>query len=105
MGSFGIFIFVMLFGKYPFSGNNRAALNSMVLTKPLVFPDHVAVSNEVKSLVRSLLHKSPAKRLQGAAIRDHPWFTGIDWDRVATRGYEPPFKPTIDPEIEELLSS
>ncbi|KNC46953.1 AGC/AKT protein kinase [Thecamonas trahens ATCC 50062] len=101
--SYGIFVFVMLFGKYPFSAKSRAELNAKVLTKSISFPASVPVSNEVKSLIRGLLHKNPAKRISGPVIRDHPWFAGIDWDRVANRGYDPPFKPTLDPEIEALL--
>ena len=47
-----------------------------------------------------LLERDPTKRL-GACGEDmkeiarHPFFEGIDWDKLYNRGYEPPFNPNV----------
>jgi len=50
----------------------------------------------VKDLIRKLLEKDPGMRLgaNGAQeIKDHEWFSDIDWNSVAERTMIPPYKP------------
>jgi hypothetical protein len=28
-------------------------------------------------------------------IKNHPFFAGVDWERVRSKGYLPPFKPNL----------
>ncbi len=48
-----------------------------------------------------MLEKNPEKRLGSPAtggtkaIMDHPFFEGIDWERVKNRGYPPPIEPKV----------
>ena len=42
----------------------------------------------------------PAKRLGNTtigvqAIKDHPWFTNMDWGHLAAKAYMPPHVPTV----------
>ena len=51
-------------------------------------------------LIRNLLQKNPAKRLgslNGGVqdIKDHPWFTGFDWDSLNARTMKAPYQPSL----------
>jgi hypothetical protein len=51
-------------------------------------------------LITGLLTKSPNERLgggksDGEEIRQHPFFSGIDWDKVLNREYPAPFVPRL----------
>ena len=65
-------------------------------TLQVLFP--AWLSKQAVSYVKNLLVKDPAKRLGTgptgeADMKKHPFFSGIDWDKIDTRGVEPPFKP------------
>ena len=67
-----------------------------ILRDPLVFPDEVAVS--ARSILTGLLTRDPAQRLgvNGAEeIKRHPFFEKIDWQRLAQKKIQPPFKPSV----------
>ena len=47
-----------------------------------------------------LLERDPAKRLGSGGedvkeVTRHPFFDGIDWDKLYNRGYQPPFNPNV----------
>jgi serine/threonine protein kinase len=49
-----------------------------------------SISNEAKSLLISLLNRNPNRRLgagptDGEEIKKHPFFDGIDWDKIYNR--------------------
>lgn len=55
---------------------------------PLKLP--VSMSTNAKNIIVNLLNRNPSKRLgagqDGAdEIKRHPFFSGIDWDKVASR--------------------
>ena len=67
-----------------------------ILRDPLVFPDEVAAS--ARSILTGLLTRDPAQRLgvNGAEeIKRHPFFEKIDWQRLAQKKIQPPFKPSV----------
>ena len=67
-----------------------------ILRDPLVFPDEVAPS--ARSILTGLLTRDPALRLgvNGAEeIKRHPFFEKIDWQRLAQKKIQPPFKPSV----------
>jgi hypothetical protein len=33
-------------------------------------------------------------------IKEHHWFSGLDWNHVLNRNYKPPRVPTVDPNDE-----
>merc|ERR1712048_284821 len=49
--------------------------------------------------IMGLLHPSIEDRLGGGAVpnaeavKDHPWFDGIDWDALGKGEFETPYKP------------
>lgn len=49
----------------------------------------------LRSFISSLLVKNPAERPKLKQIKEHPFFAGLDWDKVLAREYKPAFVPVI----------
>jgi len=90
MWSFGCFIFTLLTGEPPFSGENAAQLMSN--QSELKFVDSI---NKIPPVARDLISKlivvNPAERLGHGeeqtgypSIRSHPFFASINWDTLTT---------------------
>lgn len=87
MWSFGVVMFVMLFGYPPFHGNNDNEIFAAIRngfdprTKPgwgAWFPDQLPVSQGAKDLLERLLCKDPVARLTAEEVLEHPWTQGKD---------------------------
>jgi serine/threonine protein kinase len=63
----------------------------------LIFPNHVDLSSEIKSLLRGLLDKNPKLRLGSykgvAEILIHPWIGRLDKADVLAKKLKPPYIP------------
>ncbi|KAF9545723.1 hypothetical protein EC957_010586 [Mortierella hygrophila] len=115
--SLGVVMFELLFGKRPFRGKSNDLLTSSILRDPLPFPEnaHEMVSAPCIDVVSKLCERDISKRLgctsEGLdAFKKHPWFEGIEWDKLATKEATPPFEPDskranfdATHELEELL--
>jgi len=67
-----------------------------ILRDPLLFPDEV--SSSARSILTGLLTRDPAQRLgvNGAdVIKRHRFFEKINWQRLAQKKIQPPFKPSV----------
>lgn len=59
------------------------------------------LSPEAQSLLRALFKRNPVNRLGAAsnggvrAIKAHPFFASIDWEKLSAREVSPPFKPAV----------
>jgi serine/threonine protein kinase len=96
--SFGVLIYVMLFGRYPFHGDDENDILDAILADAIEFPPNMP--KDVLSVLVGLLTKNPARRLGGGAldaeeVMQHPYFAGVDWQAVMTRKVPPPFVPTV----------
>ena len=63
------------------------------------------MSDNAKDLLTKLFHKSPDKRLGappgGAkAIKEHPFFSMVNWQALLNKQINPPFLPVIKNEID-----
>jgi len=88
----------MLCGKPPHYQKNRKQMLIDIVEKRVEMKSHF--SSEAKALLRGLLEQDPKKRLgatasDSAEIKSHPFFTGIDWDKLMAREIEPTFKPFV----------
>ncbi|KAG0374082.1 hypothetical protein BGX24_010875, partial [Mortierella sp. AD032] len=115
--SLGVVMFELLFGKRPFRGKSNDLLTSSILRDPLPFPEnvHEMVSAPCIDVVSKLCERDISKRLgctsEGLdAFKKHPWFQGIDWDKLVSKEALPPFEPDskranfdATHELEELL--
>lgn len=48
-----------------------------------------------RDLLMRLLQKDPSKRIGFEEIKMHPFFYGLDWERLAALEYPAPFKPGL----------
>eukprot|EP00796_Vickermania_ingenoplastis_P009238 gene9238-6491_t len=88
--SFGVLLFRMLCGRLPFTGRTLEEVFNNIMYTNVHFPSSVTISAEAKDLIMRLLAKQPQRRLQGAVIKDHPFWTGISWDDVMAKKVRPP---------------
>eukprot|EP01006_Ploeotia_vitrea_P035537 TRINITY_DN65896_c12_g1_i2.p2 TRINITY_DN65896_c12_g1~~TRINITY_DN65896_c12_g1_i2.p2 ORF type:complete len:370 (+),score=150.14 TRINITY_DN65896_c12_g1_i2:391-1500(+) len=90
----GIMIYELTQLRLPFRSDH-----DIVYQKHIRFK--VPVSSSCVSIVNALLQQNPDQRLGSGPrgideIKSHPWFGGVDWSRMARKGYRPPFKPDVN---------
>eukprot|EP00842_Homolaphlyctis_polyrhiza_P002432 jgi/Hompol1/318/HPOL_002902-RA len=96
--SFGVLIFVMMVGRYPFHGEDENDILEAILADSIEYPS--SIPRIALSLLQSLMNKVPSRRLgAGAAdaeeVKKHPYFANIDWDAFMRKEIPPPFIPNI----------
>lgn len=92
--SVGIMLYEMLVGRPPFSSQNRNQLYLNTIKGNITWPS--TMSEEAKDLLQGLLHRRPEQRLGSRSVNDiksHPFFHGLDWEKLEAKEIEPPFKP------------
>ncbi|KAJ6241219.1 non-specific serine/threonine protein kinase [Anaeramoeba flamelloides] len=102
--SLGVIMFEMLFGFPPFASESRRETFQMILNwnDYLVFPEDIFVSEEAKDLINKLVC-APNDRLGNngvTEIKSHPFFHGIDWDKIEKRKMTPPYIPKVNGETD-----
>ncbi|OQS02043.1 hypothetical protein THRCLA_05554 [Thraustotheca clavata] len=104
----GIVACEMMTGIHPFHAETQMRqLFNVVNTDP-VLPE--TLSPEATSLIYGLLVKQPKYRLGSyggkfESIKSHPFFAGLDWDKVARKEYNMEYKPIIvsDDDVSNFL--
>ena len=90
---FGVLLYEMLVGDPPYFSNYEVELLNNIQNATLKLPSNL--SKSAKLLLSSLLNRNPQKRIgagpRGAdEIKEHPFFTGIDWVKVYNKEYPVP---------------
>lgn len=70
----------------------------MIRECPLAFPKGNGLHPVAEDIIKGLLQKDPEDRLGfqgGQQIKEHPWFEGVDWEKVEAKQYKPPFVPKV----------
>jgi serine/threonine protein kinase len=63
-----------------------------VLYEEVFYPAD-SISERARSFLQGVLQKNPDKRLDDEdAIKKHPFFTGIDWEKLSVKKVLSPFK-------------
>ncbi|KAJ8599703.1 hypothetical protein CTAYLR_004724 [Chrysophaeum taylorii] len=99
--SLGVLIYEMLTGKTPFQAPSTKDLHRKILTDKVKFPPFV--SKDAISCLRGLLERQVPKRLGAtkatmfqvgglAALKQHAFFSRIEWQPLARREAPAPFK-------------
>ncbi|KAI9485732.1 MAG: camp-dependent protein kinase 1 [Benjaminiella poitrasii] len=96
--SLGILIFEMLAGYPPFYDDDHLKLYEKILQGKIKWPAYF--DPHAKDLLKRLLTPDLTKRygnLKGGAedIKNHRWFSGVDFVRVANRQVRSPYIPTL----------
>jgi len=97
--SLGILIYRMISGWCPFTDSSVDKILEKIENDKLYIPD--TLSDEAQDIVRKLLHKNPKKRLgsgkEGSeSIKEHPFFSNIDWEQLFNKETKVPFKPPVE---------
>lgn len=100
--AYGVVAYQLLQGVLPFESQNLNKLYERIVKSSLRF--WKPIPENAKSLIQGLLKKSPEKRLGcgengEGEIFDHPYFSGIDWDRVKNKEYQMEFIPEISRDL------
>jgi len=92
--SFGTLMYEMLTGLPPFYSQDVQDMYNKIMNDKLVFPPQVP--QDARGLLSALLDRSPEKRLQDPkAIKAHPYFKGVDWEKIVRKEVDPPFVPDV----------
>ncbi|XP_048062244.1 protein kinase C, eta, b isoform X1 [Megalobrama amblycephala] len=104
----GVLLYEMLSGHAPFEAETEDELFECILRDEIIYSSWL--SNEAEDILRGLLTRDPACRL-GCMDRDggeeaitaHPFFAGLDWEKLNRREIKPPFTPRIE-SIEDVAN-
>jgi len=98
--SLGSIIYEMIVGLPPFyEKDNREKLFKQIKSGEPEYPDDMSAA--CKDLLAGLFKKDPSERLGGGSgdaqeIKDHPWYSQVDWEILLEKKIIPPFKPKLD---------
>jgi len=95
--SFGVTIYELLHAARPFSRTEKHESDLKIRFRP-------GLSQELHSFLTGLLVRDATQRLgvtsdglaDWAQVRKHPWFAGIDWDKVRKKEMKPLWIPEPD---------
>ncbi|KAI9300204.1 kinase-like domain-containing protein [Cunninghamella echinulata] len=96
--AFGVLIYEMLLGQSPFKGEDEDEIFDAVLEDEILYP--ITMSKNCLSICQKLLERNPNRRLgsgksDGLEIRQHPFFSGVNWDDILAKKVTPPYLPTV----------
>lgn len=95
--SFGILIYEMLYGVYPFGHCEEDPYNIYkdILKANLRYPVFIKDSMKPKGIIEQLLQKNQILRGTSEEVKLHPWFEAISWEDLLIRHVKPKFLPEI----------
>ncbi|KAG2451162.1 hypothetical protein HYH02_003770 [Chlamydomonas schloesseri] len=96
--SLGCVVYEMLHGFPPFYTGQPQETYTRILARAFKFPSKFGPY--AIDLIDKLLTVDPATRLGAGpegvqAIKDHAWFTNLDWSLVVAKAYQPPHVPKL----------
>ncbi|KAI0099447.1 protein kinase [Daldinia grandis] len=91
----GVVLYEMLIGLPPFYDDDHNKIRQRILSQPVWFPDPFPPI--AKDVITKLLDRDYGQRLganEGALeVKSHPFFDGVDWNKLLQRKYTPIFRP------------
>jgi len=92
--AFGILLFQMLTGKFPFESSSKENIQKSILNDEIKFPQKLS-SNAIL-LLKGILNKEPNARYHSAQIKTHKFFSSIDFVKLSKKDIFVPFKPYLE---------
>ncbi|KAH7916734.1 kinase-like domain-containing protein [Hygrophoropsis aurantiaca] len=97
--SLGVLLFEMCCGWSPFYAEDTQQMYKNICFGKIRFPRNV-ISEDGKMFVKGLLNRNPKHRLgaqrDAAELKEHPFFSSIDWHALSLKRVTPPFKPVVE---------
>jgi 3-phosphoinositide dependent protein kinase-1 len=97
--AFGCIIYQLLTGRPPFKGNTEWLTFEKIMRLDYTFPQ--GFPSAARDLVERLLVSDPSKRLSIDHVKNHEFFTGIQWGRTLWKQKAPRLKP-YEPQAEPI---
>lgn len=101
----GILMYEMATGRPPFMNKSHHRLGILIRTGKIIFPDPVRhgieMSPQLQDIICRLLDRNPETRLgssadDSVAVRNHPFFEGLDWQKLTDKQLTAPYIPEIN---------
>jgi len=93
--SFGTLMYEMLTGLPPFYNQDVQQMYFKIMHAKLEFPDTLD-QEPTRHILTGLLERDPAKRLADPkAIKKHPYFENIDWEKLLRKEVPVPYIPPV----------
>ncbi|KAJ7179344.1 Pkinase-domain-containing protein [Mycena filopes] len=97
--SLGVLLFEMCCGWSPFYAEDTQQMYKNICFGKIRFPKG-AINEDGKQFVKQLLNRNPKHRLgavrDAEELKEHPFFSSIDWAALARKQVTPPFKPIVE---------
>ncbi|KAF9221905.1 Pkinase-domain-containing protein [Gyrodon lividus] len=97
--SLGVLLFEMCCGWSPFYAEDTQQMYKNICFGKIRFPRNV-ISEEGKMFVKGLLNRNPKHRLgarrDAEELKEHPFFSSVDWKALSMKQVTPPFKPVVE---------
>jgi serine/threonine protein kinase len=97
--SLGVLLFEMCCGWSPFYAEDTQQMYKNICFGKIRFPRNV-ISEDGKMFVKGLLNRNPKHRLgaqrDAAELKEHSFFSCIDWKALLLKQVTPPFKPVVE---------
>ncbi|KAJ7230930.1 kinase-like domain-containing protein, partial [Mycena rebaudengoi] len=91
----GMLMFRMLAGRLPFgaNANTDAELRASYRDDPILFKDEEGLDDAAKDLISKMLTKDPTARATISEVKQHEYFSAVDWDTAALCAATVPWTP------------
>ncbi|CAH0516578.1 unnamed protein product [Peronospora belbahrii] len=99
--SYGVLLYEMLTGSTPFFDSNISQMYKKIQTADVKYERYPPIDEDAIDLLKKLLVRDPAERVNIDGVRSHPFFASINWERLELKEVEPPFIPPT----EELMQN
>ena len=101
--SLGCVMYEMLVGRLPFAIKRGMKLSMKIYEKKIEFPKNI--NKDARDLIEKLLVVNPIYRLgygpNGSEdIKNHKFFSGVDWDLAMEKKLTPPFIPKLKSDVD-----
>lgn len=92
----GVILFEFLTGVPPFNDETPEQIFQNILNRDIPWPSPEEMSDNARDLIHQLLNPDPASRLGSRGvneIKEHPFFTGINWNTLLEHPLDAAFIP------------
>jgi len=95
----GAVLYEMLVGMPPFYTDNIQKLYNSIQKAKLQIPG--VISRDARNLLEGMLNKKPSERISIAQMKQHPFFSTINWTLLEKKQINPPVFLTMEEDLEQ----